>query len=260
MKFSLENAEFYEDFADKVFDYSETIYQVSLNIKNIKKYNSYEIANILLINTIVFENIYAFKKLVYDKLIHSALSCFRSFMENYRLLLWMLQNEKFLKEYCENENLEFRTVRDQEFLQARIIKEMTETVNGAIKEASGWEYHNKKYIKNSPFSEIHSELSKVAHLTNTNLMMLLNLEKVENKNRIYLGVGVSELNKFSQSYIIKLFELLYITLADYNIILKEILSLENVDESVLKESIEIFKELTEMYNIFIKLRYKEAAY
>lgn len=253
MKITLENGEFYEKFIRRIKKFSEETYKFSLNIKSLNKiYTKKEMANLLLINTIIFENIYSFEYLVEKKLIHSAITCFRTFFENFRMMILFLANRDFLQAFCNNKNLEFRTVRDQDFLQVRVVKEMSKYMQEHDNDCFCEIYKN--YVKGGAFSEVHSEMSKIVHLCNTNIMMLLNVER---EKGIYLVVGLENLNDLAQIYITKLYEMLFILLCDYNNIFKEIFDQEIIDEIYTVEFIKECKILFDMYKKSIEYRYKE---
>jgi len=226
MLFSIPNAKFYNEFICKVSAYTENIYQYSLNLQHIPNFDKTEMAEILLINTMMFENFYAFETLVDKKLINSACSCFRNQIENFRLLLALIQNSEFRKQYTNNQNIEFRTVYDSAFMQGKVLNLLSKNSKDPI-----WGNINKNYIKNSTFSELHSELSKIVHGINKNILFAINLEE---NNRIFLGVGVSEMNVGCQLEIKKLYESELILTIDYMIGITSLVE-KYVDKTILTE-------------------------
>lgn len=254
MNITINESEFYKEFINKVEQFTESVYQLSLLLKDNDEYTNQEMTTILLIDTVLFENIYAFINLIDDNLVNSAFTCFRSFMENYRLLILYLQDKEFRIGYGNNTNFDFRTVRDSNYVQIRVIKRLEKLTKENNDDF--WPHYNKLYTRGSMFSELHSELSKLIHLTNQNILLLVNLEQKNENKGIYLGVGIHRPNAFCQGEILKLHELLLNTMGEYGAILKHII--KNTPKKVMwsNEYEELIKQVFSLYDDYIKKRYK----
>lgn len=186
----------YEKLRAYLYEFGEYAYNESTEI--ITKGKSYikdgitenEKPLMIILNKNMYQYYWVALDLIDKNFLAAAALIIRGFLEGVRLIRALCLDGNFRREYLINDNLEYHTVRDDAFTQKRVIKSLNDMYELAKKEQEekgfygGFYLECKCFLKGEMYSRIHSVLSKIAHLTNINILNLMNTEK----NKIYLGV------------------------------------------------------------------------
>lgn len=244
MEFTIENYEFLNNFYNKVKEFCGTSFvEVTheLNKNGYFNFDKNELLGLILLNKAFFQKTRAYFNLIDSDLPLAAFDCLRSLIEAARLIRLYTQSKDFRQNYINNSNFDFRTVRDNEFIQGKIIKEL-EKIEIEFRKRKRIHMSsilfNHKYTKNSAFSELHSELSKWSHALNFNLYAISSVYD----NRVSLKVE-SEITPYLQAFIQKYNEALYLIISDYVFLYpinsKKFLDLQTIMNRLYGEYIEL---------------------
>ena len=248
------DSDFLNNFYDKTQIYSSEMYRIfsekiNKNADSIRKaFHEDEIIGILILNKIYFQHICSFFYLIESNLYIPAFNEQRAAFEYLRLFRVFIMDKDFRENYLKNDNIDFRNVRDDNFMQRRVTKRLDDLEN----ELRNQEYipmsnilFNHNFTKGSSFSQIHSELSKWSHGINCNLIFPL---FIDNEHRISLSIYNKESNT-SETFIKKYLELSYLNLSEHYRLLSSLVDFGNEFE---KKS----DEMLSLYEQYIKLFYK----
>lgn len=190
----LDNNEFIDFFYNKLKIKSDIIsYLITIMPQKNHRFEDEDLAILIVLSLTCIQKIKSIEVLVKEDMYLSASDQVRGLIEALRLTRLLALDKEYLELYKNNENIDFRTTRDNQFMQNKVIKrlesiykeiETSEKENGIY--TARYEYGNKRLIKGSAMSEQHSTLSKLAHLTNVNMIMPLYLEEKNGEFRINL--------------------------------------------------------------------------
>lgn len=196
--------EFLNNFYNELYHYTIDSYKIvvdSFKDQNSdfysKQFHHYEIASIIIINKAFYQNLFGFYKLLNDRLPFAAFNSLRASLETMRLFRAFFINKDFRESYIANNNLDFRSGSDYEFMQKNVNKVLKQ-VDLSVKHNN---IDNKGVIGNSAISELHNELSRWSHCLNNNMLFFTEI----NDNRIYLEIE-DEYGEIMQTFLRKYLE------------------------------------------------------
>ena len=216
MLFSEENCEFLNQFYKTIEDLSINSYDYAtrcLTSNNIQEhFDSSAVCALLLVNKGTYQNLLSFFSLIEQEIFISACVCLRAYIEDCRLFRAIFLNKEYMNAYLQNRNIDFARVRDEDFMQSRVIKRLEAQLKEAQEDGSfvgDVRLANKALIKGSIVSGLHSELSKWSHLNNINL---LTCSHITDNTKIALSIKTemsnANIQQFVQKYISEIFWLL----------------------------------------------------
>lgn len=250
--FTIKNGEFLDRFFNHLYDYAFISYDniCKLILDDYGNYFSHfftekEIMTIIVLNKSYFQNQIAFFELIKMEMAIPAFNSLRSAIEALRLFRVYFTDNDFRNKYTENSNFDFTNNSDYySFKQSKVnnvIKQQYEQIKSMNEVPLSSICFNDEYIQ---LSDIHSELSKWAHLLNVNMLLSINI----NDNKIYMGIE-NQLNLALQYHIKKYLEASYIILFLHETSFLPLIS------GFSKEHYEKGIELNKLYDQFIKLFY-----
>lgn len=251
--FSIKNAEFYNEFYNKLNDYVNYVYQV-INSSLLNDtdhfyhqfFNEEELALIIIINKVFFQNLIVFFQLINEKISMPAFNALRSSIECERLFRLFYLDDKFRREYMENQNLDFDTVFDRKFQQSKICKRLDE-IEKKLREKDIIplieNLRNHELTHGSAISRLHSELSKWSHCLNVNLLKMYFITN----GKIYLGLD-DEFDEKMQLCVRKYTEASYLILTHHEDLFHNLYRNENY----MNKS----EEMLRLYEEYIEYAYK----
>ncbi|MCI5773623.1 MAG: hypothetical protein MR210_03570 [Erysipelotrichaceae bacterium] len=249
----LEESDFLNDFYDNVKKYiDDTFEEFNSNLKKNREvllsyFNENEIVGLIILNKITFQLILSFFYLVENNLYVPAFNEQRSALEYLRLCRAYILDKEFRTLYLSNSNIDYRTVRDDEFMQRKILqrlKKMETDLRNMDKVPLSEVLFNNFYYNRSAFTDMHSELSKFSHGLNCNLIFPIFICERS------INMGLYNDNSYTNElYIKKYLELTFINITKHSNILSSICSFgeEHNDKTII---------LLEMYEKYIDLFYK----
>ncbi len=254
MLFDIEHGTFLNEFYEKLRIFSKDSYRHTteclVSNEGSALFGKDNIPTYLIINKAIFQNLFSFYNLIDSKMFFPACNCLRAFLESNRLFRAVVIDEQFRSEYIENSNCDFWRVYDNRFMQGNIIKLLENSENESRQRAHGIiigdvNLTNHYLTKNSPISELHSELSKWCHLNNYNLLLPTHITD----SKFYLGIETDMSNRNIQNLLKKYIEGAYWLLTSH---------LELFGEFIMLEDFEITPEtMLEYAKKYIKLFYYE---
>ncbi|MDK8503304.1 hypothetical protein QP860_09735 [Aerococcus sp. UMB1112A] len=249
----LNESEFLNEFYKVVYEFARYLYKRFNSLLTEEKiysqfFDNNDISCFIILNKLFFQYIYSFFILNSYELSIPSFNSFRTTMEIFRLFRLVVLDEDFRKDYLQNKNIEFRTVRDNRFMQSKIIKKLDELEtdlrnSDTIPLSINLQNHN--YTKNSTYSEIHSELSKWSHALNVNLIFPMFI----NDNKINLKI-TDENSIYKELHVKKYVEGMCLMLLDHSSNLGCIGPI--LDDDLYAKT----TELLEMYDKYVEIFYK----
>ncbi|MDK6856386.1 hypothetical protein [Aerococcus sp. UMB7533] len=127
----LNESEFLNEFYKVVYEFARYLYKRFNSLLTEEKiysqfFDNNDISCFIILNKLLFQYIYSFFILNSYELSIPSFNSFRTTMEIFRLFRLVVLDEDFRKDYLQNKNIEFRTVRDNRFMQSKIIKKLDE--------------------------------------------------------------------------------------------------------------------------------------
>lgn len=251
--FTIKNGEFLDNFFNHLYDYTLISYDniCKLILDDYSNYFSHifsekEIMTIIVLNKSYFQNQIAFFELIKMEMTIPAFISLRSAIEALRLFRVYFTDIDFRNKYTENTNFDFTNNFDYySFKQSKVnkvIKQQYDEIKNLNEIPLSSICFNNEYIE---LSDLHSELSKWAHLLNINMLLSINV----NDNKIYMGIE-DKINVTLQNHIKKYLEASYIILFLHETSFLPLIS------GFSKEHYEKSLELKNQYDQFINLFYK----